>query len=503
MTDSANKNIKKNYVFNLIYQIVLIIVPLIVTPYISRVLSPEGIGQYSFSYSLISYFSIFAALGYGTYAQREIAREQGNLERQSIILYEIIICRLITVFLALSLNVLLFFINVYQEYSILMFIMNINIFSIALDISFYFQGNEQFGKIVLLNIITRILGTTAIFLMVKQSSDVWIYTIINGIMLLIGNCSLWIYLPKFTKKIPLKSLHPLRHLKGALILFLPTVAISIYTVLDRTLLGLMITDNYTIIENGTEVIKKYSDLENGYYEQSEKLVKLAMTIITCIGTVMMSRNSNEFATGNIEQVRKNMYFSIRLILFLGCPMVLGLIAVTQNFVPWFYGDGYEKCVLLIKIFSPLIIIIGFSNIFGMQFLIPSGQNKKYTIALVCGAVLNLTLNLILIRFLWSIGAALASVIAELCVTFIMYIYIRKDIKFSKIVGISWRYILASIFMFLITFITSLYLSSSILNTLFLIIIGSISYIVFLFILRDTIVINFFKKLIEKIKRKNN
>lgn len=501
MAEDASKSIKKNYIFNVIYQVVLIIVPLVVTPYISRVLSPEGIGQYSFSFSLITYFTIFAALGFGTYAQREIAKHQGDKHTQSISFYEILICRLISVSLSLVLNVIFYFLNIYHEYSTLMLIMSINIFAIAFDISFYFQGNEEFGKVVFLNIVVRVLGTAAIFIFVNNSNDVWKYALINGIMILTGYLSLWIHVPKFIEKISLRELHPLKHLKGTLLLFLPTIAISLYTVLDRTLIGLLIKDTYTYVENDIEIIKKYSDIENGYYEQSEKMVKLAMTIITCIGTVMIPRNSKEFAAGNLEQVKNNIYFSIRLVWFLGAPMTLGLIAVAGNFVPWFYGSGYDKCITLIMIFSPLILIIGFSNIFGLQFLIPSGQDKKYTIALIIGALVNLVLNFVLIKLWWSIGAAIASIIAEFCVTSVMYLFVRKDIKLMKIIQIGWRYVIAGIMMFLAVYFTAFYFSSSILNTILLVLIGLSLYVVILLILRDPMIIKVFSTLGKKIKTK--
>lgn len=498
-----NKKIKINYIYNVAYQLLLIIVPLIVTPFVSRKLGPEGIGKYSFSFSIISYFTILASLGFGTYAQREIAKFQGNIKKQSVIFWEIFICRFFSVFVALFLNLILLFFNIYGNYSIYLFILNINIISIAFDIAFYFQGNEQFGKIVLFNSIIRVLGVLCIFIFVKKPTDVWKYTLIQSLIIFFGYLSLWIYLPRCLQKISFKDLRPFKHFKPTLILFLPTIAISIYTILDKTLIGILIKDTYSIIDNnGIEIMKKYSDLENGYYEQSEKLIKLAMTIITCIGSVMIPRNTKEFSDGNIEQVKNNIYTSSRLIWFLGIPMMFGLIAISSNIVPWFYGDGYDKCKILISIFSLLIVIIGFSNVFGLQYLIPTGKDIKYSIPLLIGAVINLILNLFFIKKWWSIGASIASVIAELCVTLCMAFFIRKEISLKKIILMSWKYLTSGIIMFIVLKIVSNYLPSSLINSLILIMIGMLVYTLFLLILKEQfilIIVNVIKTKLKKNK----
>lgn len=498
---NTKRNIKKNYIFNLSYQLLLIIVPLLVTPYISRVLTASAIGQYSFSFSIITYFTLFASLGFSTYGQREIAKSFDK-ETQAKKFYEIIICRLFSVGIALAINIILCISNVYNEYSTLLLIMSINVLAIAFDIAFLYQGNEEFGLIVILNFITKIIGTICIFVFVKNPNDLWKYTLINSLMIFSGYLLLWPFSKRLLKKVPLKSLRPFSHLKGTIALFIPTIATSIYTVLDKTLIGVLVDGSYTVIENGKEVIKQYSDLENGFYEQSEKIIKLAMTVITCIGTVMIPRNSKEFAMGNIEEVNKNIYTSSRLVFLIGIPMVFGFIALAPNFVPWFYGDGYDKCIILISIFSSLILIIGFSNVFGIQYLLPKGEDKKYAICLILGAVTNLVLNIVFIKLWWSIGAAIASVVAELVVTTTMGIVVRKEINIIKILISSIKYIISGIIMFISLYFISNYFSSSILNSFILVIIGIFIYFMLLLILKDSFIYNFLKIIKSKLQRRN-
>ena len=497
------KSVKKNYIYNVIYQLFLVLVPLIVTPYISRVLSPEGVGESSFSYSLIAYFTIFGSLGFGYYAQREIAKYQNQKENQSRIFWEINLCRLVSVGIALLLNIMMCLFQVYDKYTLLMWVFSINIFAIAFDISFFFQGNEEFGKLVLRNVIIKAISIACIFIFVKNEQDVWIYALINAAMLIVSNLSMWGYLPKLLVRIPIKSLRPFKHLKGTLKLFIPTIATSIYTVLDRTLIGVLIPDTYTVIENGKEVVKRISDLENGLYEQSEKLVKMAMTIITCFGSVMIPRNSYEISQGNLDKVRQNIYTSSRLVWLVGVPMVLGLIATASNFVPWFYGEGYEKCIPLISIFSVLILLIGFSNIFGLQYLVPSGHDKSFTIALLLGAVLNLILNCILIPFYWSFGAAIASIIAECIVTITMGIMVSKQISLKKIILCSWKYLLSGIVMFIPAWFIGKYLESSILNSIIIVGCGIVIYGVMLLILKEQFLYGFLRKIFKRKKVKTN
>lgn len=482
------KSVKKNYIYNLIYQLFLIIVPLAVTPYVSRVLGVDGVGQYSYTYSIVTYFTLFAALGFAYYAQREIAKHQGEKKQQSIVFWEVFIARLIPVALVLIVYLFLAGFGVYGEkYNTLMLIMAINVVAVAFDVSFFLQGNEDFAKLVIRSVIIKVLGIAAIFIFVNDSDDVWVYTLIQSLTVILANLSLWLYLPKILTRVSIKELRPLRHLKPTLILFLPTIAISIYTSLDKTMIGIITG----------------SDSENGNYEQAEKIVKMLMTIITSLGTVMIPRNSNKFKEGDIEGVRRNIYTSCKFVFFMGVPLCLGIICVADNVVPWFFGDGYDKAANIMKILSPIIIIIGLSNVFGLQFLIPTGRDKKYTAAVICGAVSNFVINIFLIYYLQSYGAAIATVIAETIVTTVMLIFIRKDINFLKILKNSFKYIIAGIVMFVPCYFMGVYLSPSIINTLLIVIVGAATYFLMLLVLRDRFFIDNVKSILNKVFRKKS
>lgn len=483
--------VKKNYIYNLVYQVFSLITPLVTTPYISRTLREAGVGQYAFSYSIVSIFVLFAGFGFGTYAQREIASLQGDKETQSKVLWEVFLVRIFTVLITLTayifLSLSLFNGKLYLS---ILLILSIHIIAIAFDISFFYQGNEQFSIIVLKNILVKIVGTVLIFVFVKTEKDVWIYALCQALTLFLSNLSLWMSLNKYVCKVPLHSLQLKKHLFPAFRLFLPTIATSIYTVLDKTIIGLLVPGS--MILNG--VLVSVADVENGYYEQSEKLVKMALIVITSLGTVMIPRNANEIATGNREAFLKNIFKALRFTLFLGIPMVLGMCAIANNLSPWFFGTGYEKVPYLLMMFSPLILIIGLNNVLGLQYLLPQKNDTKYTIAITTGAFVNIVLNLLLVSTFFSYGACIATVLAELTIDIILFSFCAKDIKFLDVVNLGWKYLISGIIMFVFEYLMFNNFESSVLNTFIMIVTGALVYVSVLIILRDTYMINMIKSI---------
>lgn len=466
---SNSKSVTKNYLYNLIYQILLIIIPIITTPYVSRVLEADGVGKFSFSNSIVSYFVIFASLGFGYYAQREIAKYQDNKKKQSEIFWEIIIVRSVAVSTALIVYFAAIVLGVFkEEFTLLMIILSINILAVAFDISFLFAGNEDFSKTVLTNTVVRILNVIAIFVFVKDRNDLWKYVLITVLTVLTANASLAVYAKNFLCKIEIKSLRPIRHIKPAVILFLPTIAVSVYAYLDKTMIG-VITG---------------SDFENGFYEQAEKIVKMVMTVVTSLGTVMIPRNANAFERKDMEAIRRNIYRSVRFVLLLGIPMMIGLIAVSDNMVPWFLGNGYYKSANIMKILSVLVLAIGLNNVFGLQYLIPAGEDKKFTVSVTCGAVTNFLLNLVLIRLFKSYGAAIATIVAEIAVAVIMFCFIRKNISLREILKSSIKYLISGIIMFVPCFMLGRILEPSIINTFIIVFTGVVVYLICLILLKD-------------------
>lgn len=505
-------SVKKNFIYNVAYQLFTMLVPLITTPYISKVLLPEGVGRYSYTYSIVSYFILFAQLGFGYYAQREIAKHQNDKYQQSVLFFEIIAVKSISVGIACIAYIFMCCTGVFGEYTNLMWWWLILIIAQEFDIAFLFQGNEEFSKIVFRNFFIKLLGIVLIFVVVRTSEDVWIYVISIAASNLLGILSTWVYLPQYICKIHFSDMHPMRHIIPALRLFIPTIASVIYTYLDKTLIGIIIQDTYTEIQNvvvdgvskAVEVTKNYSDLENGFYEQSEKIVKVGMSVITALGAVMLPRNTKEYSSGNAEKLKDNIYLAARFMLLIGFPIMFGLMAIAPNMVPWFLGDGYEKCIIYLRLFCPLVILIGLDNVLGIQYLLTTSRDKQYSIAIVSGAVINILLNILLIPFFWGYGAIVASIMAEFFIVLIMYLFVKKEISFKKIIISGMKYFISGSVMFAILYFLQEKLEPNMLNTIFMIGLGGIIYLVGIILLRDSLVIStlkiYYQKMKDKIKK---
>lgn len=474
------KSLTKNYIYNLLYQVLILILPLITAPYISRVLGAENIGIYSYTIAITTYFITFGSLGIALYGQREIAYVQNDKEKCTKVFWEIVILRLIT----LSISMIIFyFVFVYSnnQYEIYYKVLLLEIIGNILDISWFFRGLEEFKKTVMRNMIIKLLSVISIFLFVKTKEDLLIYFFIYVLSILIGNISLWFYLPKLLSRIKFKNLNLFKHLKPTIALFIPQIAIQVYTLLDKTMIGAIISDKHEV----------------GYYDQGQKIIKMLLTIITSLGTVMMPRIANNFALGNKEKIKNYMKKSFNYVFLIAFPMIFGIISITNVFVPVFFGEGYERVILLMNVISPILLFIGLSNVVGVQYLLPTKKQKEYTISVVIGAIVNLIFNLLLIPTFKALGASIGTVIAEFTVTALQLFFIRKEFDFRNIIKNSLNYIIASMFMFISCLLIGFYINNNVLSLIIQLIVGTIIYILVLLLLKD----KFFKNMISKVLAK--
>lgn len=463
-------SIKKNYIYNTIYQVLSLITPLITAPYISRVLGSNGVGIYSYTNSIVTYFTLFAALGTASYGQREIAMHRDDPETSSKLFWEIEILSLTTT--AVSLIVWIAWIFISTQYTAIYSVLTLSVLAVAFDISWYFGGFEKYKYIVIRNTLVKITGIILLFLFVKKETDIFLYVGIMAATGLIGNISMWTYLPKLLAKVEFKTLHPFKiHLKQTFAYFIPTVATSVYTVLDKTMIG---------------AITKSEEL-NGYYEQATKIIRMIESLLFSLNTVMVSRQSYLFAEGRTEEIKDKINKSFEFIFALAVPIMFGIWGAARNFVPWFFGNGYEPVVTLLYLMSPLPLVICISNIMGSQYLTPSGQRARSSKGIIAGAVTNFLLNLALIYKYGANGATLASVVAE-CVISAIYVHMSKGfINWKKILNVLWKKLLAGFVMFwAVLFIGGNY-QGSISISVCQVIFGMALYGIMLIVLKDNVI----------------
>lgn len=477
-----NKSIKKNYIYNVLYQIIVIITPLITAPYISRIFDADGVGTISYIRSVEAYFSLFAALGIARFGQREISYVQDDKEKRTEIFWNVCSLQLIVSLIVLIVYVIF---AVFQDNKILYLALSFNLISIMTDVTWFFQGIEEFGRIVLRNVIIKCLELAFIFLIVHNRNDMVWYMLGPALLGVISNISLWFYLPDFISKPVISKLAPFSHIRTVLSLFVPNIAISLYIVLDKIMLGI-------ITENA---------FENGYYEQAMKISKLTIGIITALGTVMIPRIGYYYGKGDMNTVKNYMYRSYRFVWFLGMPLSFGLIAIAENFVPWFFGWNFMKVTSLLAILAFLIPVIGISNVTGTQYLISTKRQNLLTITVMIGAGCNFILNILLIPKYQSIGAAIASLAAETVISVSQLIIVRREISIKKVFCSVFPYLFSSIIMFLVLQYINRFLLASFKNTVVLIVSGAAIYFIIIFLIKDKFFMENIKTVFLYFKRK--
>ena len=391
-----DKKTIKNYAYNLAYQVLVLIAPLVTTPYVSRVLHSDGIGDYSYTFTIATAFSLFAALGVNSYGQREIAYRQDDLEARSKVFWE-----LVTLRAAVSAVVLVAYIiysMTYIEFRVYLLAQTFVVAAVMLDISWFFQGVEDFKPIAVRNAFVKLVTIGFIFLFVKDEGDVWIYCLINALSMAVGNLFFFVGLRKRVVQIPWSELDVCRHVPGTLQFFVPILAVQVYSQLDKILLGALANDA----------------VQNGYYEQVRKISNFVVTLVVSLNSVLYSRNAHLFSAGDKEGMRQSMRESFTVIWMVMLPFVVGLFLASENLVGWFFGPEYEPVALLLRVSCPLIVLMCVGNFVGLQYLSPTGLQNRMTAAYIVAAVVDVISNVILAPHLLALGALCAAICAEFC-----------------------------------------------------------------------------------------
>ena len=320
---------------------------------------------------------------------------------------------------------------------------------------------------------------------VKKADDVPLYTVCMTLPIFIGNLSLWYNMRKYLVK-PDKGIFkriPVR-IKPILVLFIPQIAVEVYAVLDKTMIGVISDD-----------IKQV-----GYYTQAQKIIKIVLMIIISLGTVMLPAMSAAFAQGKIDEIKQNIKRSFRFVFMIAFALQFGVCAVASRFVPVFFGDGYDLVVPLMIIISPILVVIGMSNVIGKQYLLPTKQQTAYTSSVCTGAVVNFALNMILIRYFDAIGASIATVLAEISVTVVQMWHVRKQLSLKEYLEPLFRYFLLGFVMFIIVYGLGRILPSGVFYLGILIVAGIIIYLLELVITKDEMLKTGFNMVRQKMKK---
>ena len=474
------KSIKKNFIYNLMFQIVTLCLPLITVPYTSRVLGKNGIGIYSYTLSIAQYFIIIGTLGISLYGNRAIAYVRDNKKELSKNFWAIFTLRFVTTTIALLMYLILFAFK--SENRNIYLIQSLNIIATIIDISWLYMGLEDFKKTVTRGLVVKILCVFSVFMFVKEDSDLWIYTLINTLMLVLGNAFMWIYLPKAVEKTEITFKDIKVHLIPTLQMFIPQIAIQIYAVLDKTMLGILATKG-----------------DVGIYEQAQKMVKIVGGLVTSLGVVMLPRMSNIFANGDTNKMNEYLNKSLIFVSYMSIPMFVGLAGVSIEFVPWFFGDDFLQVRYIMMMLTPILFFISVNNVLGVQYLLPTNRMREYTFAVSIGAITDVLVNFILIPKYSVMGACIATLLAEFSVPIVEIFILRKNINVKYILKNIYKYFLAATIMFIIVRFIGMQMGVGIITTLTQSCIGAISYVIILLILNDVFTKEIIGNIIKEVR----
>lgn len=470
-------SLKKNFVYNLLYRIVNLIIPLITAPYVARVLGAKNLGTYTLSQTFANYFVIFIMLGVANYGNRSIARVRDNQEQLSKTFWEIYSLQL---FLGILLTTVYSFTVFLTQSGLERIIYFLQIFYVAsggLDINWCCHGLEEFKLASIRSMVVRIALAILTFVFVHSRDDIWIYTLLLSLGTFSSVLILWPFIIKKVRfyKPSIKGI--LSHIRPNLMLFLPVISVSLYNLMDKLILGYMSTTS-----------------EVQFYQYAETIVQIPCTLILALDTVMMPRVSNMLVKGMEEKISTLTEKVMTFAMFMGAASAFGLAAIADTFAPWFYGEEFTRTGLFIILLCPIVIFKSWAGVVRTLHIIPYRKDKIYLQSITIGAILNLFADFMLIPILSGIGAIIGTILAEGAVCYVQFFSVRKCLPFKRYIKRGILFCLAGVVMYLTIFNFKNLSTSSLMILMLQIILGAaiyslVCFLIMRFILKDYQLIN--------------
>ncbi len=426
-------SVKKNYLYNVVYRLSSCILPLIITPYVARVLGVADNGLYALSSTVACYFILFGKLGLDNYGNRSIAFCRDDLQKRSETFFSIYAMQLITAALALLLyigSVPLFFAAERQIYAIQF----LYVLSILFDVSWFFYGMEMFKFTTIRSLVSRGILIGLVFVFVKTKNDLPVFTFLMALSFLLEQVFLFPFVFRHVKRVRITWKDVTRHITPNLKLFVPLLALSVYNWMDKIMLGYMVNKDSV-----------------AYYNYAESMVNFPKGIVIALGTVMLPKLSNLVAKNQIDACKDALVKSMKLIGFISCALCFGIAAISPTFVPLFLGPQYNPTILLTLELAIVMIPMSISDVSQSLYLIPFKLEHIYLRSVALGAAANLVLNLLLITPLGASGAVIATLCAEIVVCAYQLRKMRDMYSFRQLLSDFGLFVLCGVLMFGVVF----------------------------------------------------
>ncbi|MDK2830223.1 MAG: hypothetical protein PWP67_3059 [Clostridium butyricum] len=477
------ESIRRNYVFQVSYQILNMSLPFITSPYIARVLGAENLGIYAYTYSIANIFILFINLGAEKYGIRTIAMVKSDRERLNSVFSELFFIRAIlgTVAILLYLLGIIMFLD-YKKYFV---IQGFLLVGAIIDINWFFFGIEKFKITVTRNFLFKVFTVCCVFLFVKTKEDLWKYVVIMALGTIISQSVIWSVVKNYVSIVKIKKSDLMSHMKPILILFIAVLAQSAYTYIDKIMIGAL------------------GSMEQlGFCDNAYKIISFPMGVITSLGVVMLPRMSVLYKFDEKEKAFFYIKESMKFVMIIACGMAAGMAVVGKEFAIIFWGIDFKISGMIVTIISPIVLFMSWSDVVRNQYLIPKKYDKEYTTAIVIGAVVNIIFNALLIPFYGAVGAAIGTVLSYLSIAVYQTFATRKEIPYIYFIKDIIPFLIFSIIMIIGVHLTKGIIGTvSIIGLLIQITVGVLVYcvlvLVYMILKKDPFVSNFTRKFLRK------
>ena len=480
---SKEKTIRSNYLFSLIRTGCGLVVPLIIFAYVARILSSDGIGKVDFSRSIVSYFTYFATLGVSTYGVREAAKVRDDVEKLSKVVEEIFIINLASTIIAyVAFGLSIVFVPQFEAYSLLLMICGLSIGATSLGIEWLYSAIEEFKYITIRSVVFQVISLVAVFLLVTEYEDYYIYAIILTFSSVGANVFNFFHARKYLNIRIRRKRDIKKHIRPILIFFSTAIAGNIYQTLDISMVGLMSTD--------TDV---------GLYSASVKMNRVLVGVITVLPMVLLPRLSYYLEKGDVQRYKNLLKQGFDCIIGMSLPLATMLLFMSDEILVIFSGQDFLGASSSTKLLASIVVLIPISTFTVNQILIPYGKEKHQFISTLFGAGTDLIFNLIFIPMLGHFGAAIGTVVAAgVVATFTMYMSTKcLDIKYL-FKGI-WKYLVGALVLGGVVIICRIVFNGVALY-ITTVVFGFAVYLITLYVLKDSLLKMIINSLWKIVKR---
>ena len=395
---TRNPDVKRNFVYNGILTLSNYIFPLIVYPYVSRVLGVSNIGICNFVDSIVHWFILFSMMGMTILGNREMAAIGDDRVKRSKAFSELMALNLVTTLIAaLGLLMAIFTVPKLFAYRSLLYVGVLKLFANFLCIDWYFRGTEDFRYITGRTIFVKILYVGAVFLFVKKAGDYPLYYLLT-VLMLVANAVINLFYARRSVSLVRKGLEPGRYLKPFLMLGMYMLLTALYVTLNVTWLGFVTNDEQV-----------------GYYTTASKLYSIVIAFFSAFTGVMLPRMSSLVSENRIDDFRSMIDRTFDLLFMFAVPLVVYACLCAPEIVRIFAGAGYEGAYVPARIMMPLILVVGLEQIYVIQILMPNKRDRSIFVNSCVGATVGVLLNILLVSRLQAVGSAIVWITSEAAV----------------------------------------------------------------------------------------